>query len=130
MEDWEAWNDVFSVRISGAPELGKRFWISSRFRTAPWLLRRSTVRFNLTELVEEKRICWDPMGIMGISGRHCYVFCDAEKNGTLIYNYEDHSGFMKYLVRNTMGRATTDGFARFNEFLRNRSEAAAAASEL
>jgi len=126
MEHWAKWNDVFSVRIEGAPELelGKHFMISSYFATAPWGLRRTTLRFNLTAMEQDTRLCWEALGVPGLSARHCYAFCNVE-GGTLLYNYEDHSGLLEDIVRRTMGQATTDGFARFNYFLRNQSESAA-----
>jgi len=126
MEDWAKWNDVFSVKITGAPELGKHFQIKSYFATAPFGLKHTTLQFNLTVLEQDRRLCWEDVGVPGLSARHCYVFCNVEE-GTLLYNYEDHSGLLKYIARRTMGQATTDGFARFNEMLRNQSEMAALA---
>lgn len=126
MQYWGMWNDVFSVEMEGAPEVGKHFKISSYFATAPWGLRKTKLTFNLTELEKEKQICWEDAGLPGLQARHCFTFCKVEE-GTLLYNYEDHSGVFKRPVRGVMGQATTDGFNRFNDALRNQSESAATA---
>mmetsp|Transcript_32154 Transcript_32154/g.81182 ORF Transcript_32154/g.81182 Transcript_32154/m.81182 type:complete len:220 (-) Transcript_32154:312-971(-) len=129
LEAWGKWNDVFAALIDGPPEVGKRLTLRLYLRTALPGMRHWQARLNVTELKEGRRICFDPVGMPGVAARHCYVLCPVAE-GTLMYHYEDQSGLLKHLLLKIMGRVTTEGFKRFNAFLRNQSEAAEASTTI
>jgi len=121
LEEWSNWNDVFEVIYRSKPPVvnstDKEEWfdIQSYFRTAPPLLQNSTVPMQLTVFDPENRlICWDPQGFVGLEGRHCLWASPCNFDATMLHNFEDHTGWASGAIHDLMSEHTTNGFNRFN----------------
>eukprot|EP00933_Yihiella_yeosuensis_P051142 TRINITY_DN4899_c0_g2_i1.p1 TRINITY_DN4899_c0_g2~~TRINITY_DN4899_c0_g2_i1.p1 ORF type:complete len:355 (+),score=78.55 TRINITY_DN4899_c0_g2_i1:102-1166(+) len=151
MANWSAWNEVFDSKISGTPELGKKFNLKSNFPDAP--IKETTIPMQISDLFlppedigtklgvathedyqkkqdrgkeESAMACWtmdNPWVPKGVLwAKHCLVFSKTFDGSTHLYNWEDQGGSMVGMAASLMGKHVQKAFEDWNEALRKESE--------
>jgi len=118
---WPDWTDVFQIDAMGSFQVGSFFALSSFFRGAARPFQRMTRPSKVTIFERADRVCWKPVGVLGMGGLHCLQLCAGE-DGTIVYNIEQEDvssqgGFLVQAAMDAYSQAAQDAFDRFNEQL-------------